>query len=315
MFGWGTTKSSKKPKNKTVKRPSRMSCSPMVEGKTVIKDTCYTSDSLLKIKNAYNKNNQTSPINSTNPVDIFNDLNTKLSNCKKEDCWLKQLPKNEQQYLDEYLFAPDQPSDWNKHPRKMTSMWLSNFDIFKVLHQYEQKYKNFKIIGPTPIDFDTKLPEENQKCVWEDLCHFSLEQMLSKKINKIGIVFNLDKHDEDGSHWTSLFIDLEYNFIFYYDSADNSVPTEVKSLIKRIREQGKQLPNPIKFKYYTNQNHQHQTTSSECGMYALFFIITFLTDKTDYDADMTMAKKIKLFKHGTISDKYIKSFRTIYFNN
>ena len=36
--------------------------------------------------------------------------------------------------------------------------------------------------------------------------------------NKIGVIFNLDKHDQSGSHWVAMFIDLENKFFFYFDS-------------------------------------------------------------------------------------------------
>ena len=38
------------------------------------------------------------------------------------------------------------------------------------------------------------------------------------KIFQIGIVFNLDKHDQEGSHWVSMFIDLKRDGIYYFDS-------------------------------------------------------------------------------------------------
>jgi hypothetical protein len=286
-----------------------MNCSPMVEGQTVSEDTCYTSAALTKIKEAYNKNNTSNKIAATDPNQVFEELKSKLSQCKKEDCWLKQLPEAEQKYLDEHLFAPDQPDEWSKNSNE----WLSNVDIFKVLHQYETKYKNFKLFGPTPIDFDTRVPEENKKCVWEELCTFSLEEQIQRKIDKIGVVFNLDKHDESGSHWTSMFIDIKERVIFYFDSAANDTPPEVLALVKKIRNQGK--PLHMKFRYYDNLKHRHQSGNTECGMYSLFFIITMLTNKTEFDTNMSMSKKLNLFRRKKIPDKYVEKYRNVYFNN
>lgn len=316
FFNWSkptnkpTRKKLKKMRNKSINNKS-MNCSPLVEGQTVSDDTCYTSDALLKIATAYNKNNPTNKIVSTDPKVIFAELKTKLTKCKKEDCWLSQLPESEQKYLDEFLFAPDKPSEWKKNANE----WLSNIDIFEVLKQYEKKYKNFKLFEPTPIDFDTRLPENNQKCVQEELCKISLETLIQNKINKVGIVFNLDKHDQGGSHWTSMFIDIENQFIFYFDSAANELPTEVNTLVKKIKSQGQQLSNPIQFKFYSNKNHRHQSSNTECGMYSLFFIITMLTGKTDHDNQMTVAQKLKLFRNKKIPDKYVEKYRNIYFND
>ena len=55
---------------------------------------------------------------------------------------------------------------------------------------------------------------ENGKCVWEELCKFELEKQIEKGKNKIGIIFNLDKHYQSGSHWVSLFIDIEIMIFF-----------------------------------------------------------------------------------------------------
>ena len=120
FFNWSkptnkpTRKKLKKMRNKSINNKT-MNCSPLVEGQTVSDDTCYTSDALLKIATAYNKNNPTNKIVSTDPKVIFAELKTKLTKCKKEDCWLSQLPESEQKYLDEFLFAPDKPSEWKKN--------------------------------------------------------------------------------------------------------------------------------------------------------------------------------------------------------
>ena len=44
--------------------------------------------------------------------------------------------------------------------------------------------------------------------------HIVLNHFISKKINKIGIIFNLDKHDESGSHWVSMFINIKEGIFF-----------------------------------------------------------------------------------------------------
>lgn len=311
FHGLGSKSKSKKSnkKSRTRKNTTRksMNCSPMVEGQTVSSNTCYTSAALAKIKEAYNKNNPFTLIMVTDPKQVFEELKTKLTKCKKEDCWLKQLSAAEQTYLYEHLFAPDQPDTWNKNPNE----WLTNEDIFKVLHQYETKYTNFKLFGPTPIDFNTR--KKNKKCVWEELCTFSLEEQIKQKKDKLGIVFNLDKHNEGGSHWTSLFIDITEQVIFYFDSASNDTPTEVTALVKKIRNHGKQLN--MKFRYYDNLKHRHQRSNTECGMYSLFFIITMLTSNTEFDTNMTMVKKLNLFRRKKIPDKYVEKYRDVYFNN
>jgi hypothetical protein len=230
---------------------------------------------LEKIKHAYNMGHgKEEQIVATDPLAILNNLRSRLVQCKKEDCWLREikdptLRKN----LKDMVFAPDQPENWKKEPNE----WLSNYDILHVLRQYEKAYRNFKLIGPTPIDFDARPEKDSPQCVWQDLCGISLETLYKGGKRKIGVVFNLDKHDEPGSHWTSLFIDMDEAVIFYFDSAANRTPSEVKVLVERLKEQGKKMTPAIPFRYVENFPKMHQRSNTECGMYSLFFIITMLT--------------------------------------
>jgi hypothetical protein len=211
--------------------------------------------------------------------------------------------------LDEMLFAPDQPPEWKQNPNE----WLSNFDIAAVLKQYEQSHHHFKLLGPSPIDYDAKDETNNGRCVWEDLCSISIADLHKKGKTNLGIVFNLDTHTEPGSHWTSMFVDMKNAYIYYYDSALYPVPKEVTRLKNEIIEQGKLMNPPILFKFKRN-THTHQKSSSECGMYSLFFIITFLTGETEFMKNMTIEQKLDLFCKNRIPDKYVEKYRTIYFN-
>ena len=296
--------------NKT-KKFKKMNCNPIVEGKTVLDDSCYTYDTLTKIKNSYNSYHTENKIVETEPKQLWNTLKTRLNSCDKEDCWLKEIKDEKlRKDIDEFSFAPDHPPEWNNNPDE----WLSNYDILDVLKQYEKKHKNFKFIGPTPIDFDTRIPTDN-KCVWEELCQFSSDDMLKKGKTKIGIVFNLDKHDESGSHWVSMFIDFDNAFLFYFDSAGDKIPDEVFSLTKRVMKQGKTLKKPIYFKLHQNHPFIHQKGNTECGMYSLFFIITMLTKKFGNHTLSNCKKVIQFFKSKVIPDEYVFKHRKIYFNS
>jgi hypothetical protein len=306
-----------KKRSKTIKK---MNCSPAAKAKRAGPDTCYSKDVLFQIKKAYNDSHPSEKIKSNNPSVIWTELKDRMSNCPTEDCWLKEIqdPVLKKQ-IDKFTFAPDKPPDWKKDP----NAWLSNYDIENVLKQYEITHKEFKLLGPSSIDYDTKLPEEGGKCVWEDLCKLSISDLKQKGKVKLGIVFNLDKHDEPGSHWVSMFVDINEAVIFYYDSALNDVPPEITRLKNEIIRQGKEIG--IRFKYHQNK-HEHQRTDTECGMYCLFFIITFLTSEIDHPIKsfrkikhgggykINMKNKIDLFMDRFIDDKYVEKYRNILFN-
>jgi len=288
-----------------------LNCSPIVNGKTEIAGSCFTAPALYQLKEYYNKHHPSTPILSKTPSQLWHDFRTRFFSCKREDCWLKEIDNAElRENLEKFLFAPSQPVEWKKKPNE----WLSNFDIFEVLHQYELTHSTFKAIGPTPIDFDSRPKDESGKCVWEELCTFQLNNYLEKGKTKLGMVFNLDKHDERGSHWVSLFVDLEDWFLFYLDSAGNQIPKEIRALVKRIQRQGMSLSPPLKFKFYENYPLEHQLGNTECGMYSLYFIITMLTGETEGRTFRTAREKIEFFKKKRVPDKYVSKYRKIYFN-
>ena len=96
------------------------------------------------------------------------------------------------------------------------------------------------------------------------------------------------------------------------DSAGDPVPNEIRKLVQRIQEQCSQINKEIKF--YENHPMQHQFGNTECGVYALFFIITMLTGQTDLHKFADTKSKIDFFKKKRIPDKYISKFRELYFN-
>jgi hypothetical protein len=306
-----TNQTRKKSKKSKIKK---MQCSPLVEGETILSGSCFTKDALKKMVHSYNKHKK-DKIKYTTDKDTWLEIRNRLPECNREDCWLGVIKdRDERRKLDSYLFAPDHPEEWKKDP----NTWLSNYDILDVLHQYERKYRMFHFIGPSPIDFDTKRIYSG--CVWEELCKFDINTYLSKrtKQTRIAVVFNLSKSTELGTHWVALYIDLHDKFIYYFDSAGNSMPDEVDVLIRRIQNQvllhpdfgGQQLTE------YNNTDIDHQQGNTECGMYCLFFIITMLTSKTDKVAFADYKEKIEYFKNPEkkITDNYISKFRKRYFN-
>lgn len=320
--------------NKTIKRTKRnqtkkqnvskkrtMTCHPSSETqREKIQGTCYTAQVLHDIRDAYNKHHE-DKITEKSPKEVVTQLRRKLhKRCKQEDCWLNEIKDGEKRrQLNELLFAPDRPKEWEKAP----TTWLSNYDLMNVLQQYEVAYPEFKLLGPSAIDYDAKLPEEGNKCVWEDLCRLSLEEVLQHGKTKLGVIFNLDKHDGPGTHWVSIFIDLDENMIVYYDSAANPEPREVSRLINEVVTQAKRLHPPKKMKRIQNKI-AHQSSNTECGMFCLFFIITCLTRKLESDIKTKLHVEdngkldnttlLRIFTKPGITDDMMMEYRHVYFN-
>ena len=287
------------PRNKTAKRRSSAAspkCSPTSDKGY----TCYQSESLMKMKERWNKRHPDDKIANTDARGVWSALRHKLADvCDSEKCWLQQdfMEGGLDNTLKHYTFAPDQPKTWKKNPDE----WLTSTEMIKVMKQYERKYKCFEFIGPSPIDFDKHLLYG--ECVWDQLCNFSLSKLMKRGKTKIGVIFNTDPHWKEGSHWISLFINMRAKkpYIYFFDSNGDPEPPEVRKFMTRVVQQAKAMG--IEMEQGVNEV-EHQATDSECGMYSLFFIIQNLIDGIS----------IKDFGTKRIPDATVAKLRSIYFN-
>lgn len=288
-----------KNKKKTVKL-QKVNCSPKEKGK-MNNYSCYTSESLFKLKDLWNARHPDVKINTNSPKEIHQELSEKFKGvCNKESCWLKQkahLGKIESDIADS--FAPESPEEWKKNPNE----WLSSVDIMNVMKQYEKAYKCFDFIGPSPIDFDTRMLYG--ECVWDELCNFNLEKQIKQGKSKIGIIFNTDPHNKPGQHWISMFINIKKKKIFFFDSTGDKPVKEIMVLVDRIKEQGQKMNPKMNFHFDSNEGIEHQYGNTECGIYSLYFIVHMLEDKmTEH-----------YLKTHILKDQYMEKFRKIYFND
>jgi hypothetical protein len=288
-------------KQKSIRKRRRtrklLNCSPKDKSE-LNQFSCYTNTSLYKLRDLWNVRHKDAPIRTNDAKQIHRELSNHMRNvCNKESCWLKQTFANDSSNELKQSFAPDSPAEWKTKP----NAWLSSTELIKVMKQYEKAYKCFDFIGPSPIDFD--LQKLYGECVWEELCNFNVEQQIKLGKTKIGMIFNTDPHDQPGEHWISMFVNLKTHSISFFDSVGDTAPNEVKILVERIQSQGRNLTTPIEITYDENHPVEHQYESSECGVYSLFFIVHMLEDKITS----------KYLKTHILKDKYMESFRKIYF--
>jgi len=284
----------------------KLNCSPISKLKskhvsgTSEDFTCLSNDAIYQLKELWNQRHPDDLITSDNKKNIWIFLKEKMKHsCNKESCWLKQkfVDGKLDKELD-YSFSPESPDDWKKNPNE----WLSSNDIIDVMRQYEEAYKCFEFLGPSPIDYDVR--KMYGECVWQELCQFNLEEQIKKGKTKVGIIFNLDPHTKDGSHWVSLFINIKRKMIFYFDSAGFKIPKQIMKFVNTVISQGNSLKKPIHFIFDQNHPVEHQYGNTECGMYSLYFIVHMLEDKINS----------YYLKNHIIKDEDIEKFREIYFN-
>lgn len=290
------------------KKFKKLQCSPKLESETN-PFSCYTNRSLHKMRNLWNARHPDAKINSNDTKQIWKALQDNMSSvCDTERCWMRQnfMKNNLDKELTTHTFAPMTPPEWKTNPHE----WLSSVDILNVMKQYEKTYPCFEFLGPSPIDYDTH--KMYGECVWEELCHFSLQDQINKGKRKIGIIFNLDPHYKPGSHWVSIFINVNKRMIFFFDSNGDKPPPKIKKFINTVVKQSKNISikgegqKKEPFKYDNNFPTSHQDENTECGMYSLYAIIQQVKDKLN-PLDLKDASK-------KITDKQMRKFRKIYFN-
>ena len=278
--------------NINIKMASKNICAPNISVKNHW--TCFTLDELKEIANAFNiyiqnnkmcgKNTCVSknqiPIENKTKLQLWKSIYNKLKPiCKYENCWIdldfiKQIDDLNLREKIKYLtFKPKM----NKHYNK----WLNTKDINAVLQQYQEVYKTFNFLGALPSDFYKIV-----KLKWSDLY----------KYKKIGIIFNLDEHNKTGSHWVSFLIDNTSKTIEYYDSVGDKPNKNIEEFIHKISKL-------FKNKYTVKINSvKNQYGDSECGVYAMYYIIERLSGNS-----------FEKITSNIIKDDEIKKFRKHFF--
>jgi hypothetical protein len=178
-----------------------MQCAPKATGDDVDDNyTCFTYDQLKNIAVKYNKrqdDKKTRIVVSKEKNKLWKNINRKMRRICDDDesCWINNDTELKER------FRPKAPLEWKRNPRT----WLSNFDIYKVLKQYEKKYPTFEHVGVFPRNYDDLLLGQ---CVSDELCNINMKELLGRRKYQLGIVFNLDPHDQPGSHWVAVYINI-----------------------------------------------------------------------------------------------------------
>jgi hypothetical protein len=214
--------------------------------------------------------------------ELVKQMNARLQNqCSNGDhCWVQQdfvSPDLKDKILKK-AFRPLKPNSWYRDHQT----WLNTYDILKVMKQYEDKYNDFLFLGVFPVDFQSV--DETGECIAPDMCGFHISKMIEKGKKRFGMVLNLDRHDQSGSHWVALYCNLSprrKNFgIYYYDSVSNPPPKEVAVFMKGIEKQSyevfsKKVADRFAMRYNKTQK---QFDNYDCGVFSEVFLTQVLKD-------------------------------------
>lgn len=266
------------------KTQTQLYCSPERFEMGQKDNTCMSVNELQDIAKEYNEKKAVSKKSkvrlSGNKKKLIKELQEKLGNsCGKADhCWVQQdfVSEATKQKILEKAFRPLKPKSW--YINRQT--WLNTYDILKVMKQYENKYTDFLFLGVFPIDFAEN--DEQGNCVAPIMCEFSIKKVLDKGKKHFGMVLNLDKHDESGSHWVAVYCNLQprqKNFgIYYYDSVAYQPPPEVATFMQQIEKDSYNVfSKKVADKFAMRYNKiQKQFSNYDCGVFAEVFLTQML---------------------------------------
>jgi hypothetical protein len=260
-----------------------MNCAPHRKGDT----TCYTKEQLVKIAKILNKKEGSKIKFTGSKEELWNAIRMHLfDECDYEWEWMdnKSIRELNDREIKYETFKPPMPTAWLKN--KFT--WLNTTDILNVMRQYEKLYREFKFFGPVPVDCP--------KDIYCELTNIDLGKMNRKGVNMVGVIFNLDKHNESGSHWVGLFANMQDNSITYYDSTGNPPPDYIKYFMEMLK---RQMRSGVVIDW---NKKKHQFGGSECGVYSMNFII-----------ESIKGNKLSEIEKKTISDYSVNVLRNYFY--
>ena len=284
-----------------MKHNSDKKCAP---SKKYTDGSCFTHDALIKIATKYNEKNKDKIDIILSKEELVEILNNKLSNkCSEQTCWLRLDIVKELENVDilDNTFRPKGPSERYE--------WLSTTHINDVIEQYHSVKKNFIFLGAVPYDFE-ELPVLG-------IHNIDFEDLEKKGKDEIGMVINLDEHNQPGSHWVGLYFNLDKYQIYYFDSTGTRPGKKIKKFISKIAQYMyqkkydenvninsivKALKKKADNKYTNNiskfdikyNNIKHQFKNSECGVYSINFIERLIMGETFNDIINNVIKDDKI---------------------
>jgi len=246
-------------------------CAP---GKEFKDGSCFSLDDLLTLTKSYNSKHPSKMIDiKSNKKYLLKMLTKNMKedySCNDQVCWTQNLPKLHRG-ITNYTFRPSGPSN--------STEWLSTTDIEKVMLQYERKYKDFIFLGANPSDFmDLKYTKPAK---------FGFKYMKERGLNRLGMVINLDKHNQPGSHWVGLFANLSKKQIYFFDSFAKQPQQNIYNYIDKL----KKYMGEYDYKYNTVR---HQFKNTECGVYSMNFVIRLLHGETFNQITKNITKDDKM---------------------
>lgn len=247
--------------------------------------TCYTLDELQVMAQAVNDSlgQEAVPVTG-NKMNMWKALHQAFQpTCQTETCWIDQT--DVMSYIKKSngpIYKRITQDVFKPRGKRKPREWLSTADIERVMRQYERVFPYFKFLGCVPSDHFRLHPDE-------------VPRLPVRKYDCSALIFNVDETHQSGSHWVTVFFhhDNKGLSIEFFDSTGNA-PTRN---IKRFME----LP-AFQDATYKQSYAKHQKGNSECGVYAMYYILQRVVGRT-----------MKDINRRRITDKEMNEYREVFF--
>jgi hypothetical protein len=249
-------------------------CSPARYETFLQTGTCFARDELEEIADRYSRahNRESILAESMKTAKLVTALSDRLG----RESW-RWPDAVDVKSLQQRALRPARPCAWNRDDRT----WLYSTDIHKVMKQYEDLHPEFAFLGVFASDDFARLP--NGSCAsGGSTCAFSARDLRARGKTRFGLVFNLDRHDQSGSHWVACYCGMDekaLNYgVHYYDSVGRPPLPHIAEFMDRVVAD---LGSPEGFGIsYNVVKRQYKDT--ECGMFSMFFLIHCLEGKLTF---------------------------------
>lgn len=275
--------------------------------KETMKDSCFSTESLVRIAQTYNRLYPDSTKFIKNDI-ITNAMKKRPTKKAREDlvkavrsafmdkCSRRMLPQHHDSCIlqsqvgkeisrvlpSEELAAPP-PKAPNNHLLK-DKPW-NTYEVNLAMEHVERKHPHFLFIDTTPIDFAST--DELGRCTVSELCKFDIRNIVKRGKTAFGVVFNTHPHDKPGEHWICIYCCLLTGRICYYDSYGFLPEHEIIEFMKSVADQYKTYYGKNMSLLYND--YPNQTGGIECGTFCIVFL-DFMAAYGDLRKAVTMIR-------------------------
>lgn len=261
--------------------PPKLVCSPASGESRATDGTCFSLAALRLLARRWNDAHAKSRIPDVAGLSakaLWKALRAKVrDDCgdRSEACWVERGGPLADASLHSGAFAPAKPAEWSKNPRT----WLSTTDIDRVMAQYAAVPANrFRWLGAMPRDFREQHPLGG--CVTDRMCDLDVAAERARGIDNLGAVFNLDRHDQSGSHWVAAFVCMDPASSVHGVNFSNSVG---EPPVSEIRKWCEDVATVLRCPFEINRIVK-QRKNSECGVFSMYILIRCLQSFRGLDA-------------------------------